>query len=67
MLLTAIKFQEAVRVDNREETFLNETNNKVELALDLKTNLVAIKAEKEMVFVPVSNVLWMKKKEEPKA
>lgn len=65
MQLTAVKFQEAVRVDHKENTFLNETNDKVEMVLDLKTNLLAIKHPKEVVFVPVTNILWMKKKDEP--
>jgi hypothetical protein len=64
MLLSAVKFQEAVRIDNKENTFLNEMNDGVEMFLDLKTNLLALKSKKEVVFVPVTNVLWMKKKDE---
>lgn len=43
MHLSAVKFQEAVRIDQRENTFLHEVNDKVEMYLDLKTNLLAIK------------------------
>lgn len=63
MQVSAVKFQEAIRIDQKEQTFLREQDG-VEMVLDYKTNLLAVRHDKEVVFVPVTNVLWMKKKEE---
>lgn len=60
MKLSLVKFNNAVRLDGAEVTYLDAEKHKVELEYDTKTLVVSIMSAKDFVQTTAANCIWWK-------